>query len=62
MNKKKCENYSVLFRIQFSFRADDDEFDFEKNLCFVTNFSELSRSNNTSFDIKVDFNEFVVRD
>ena len=62
MNKKKCENYSVLFRIQFSFRVDDDEFDFEKDLCFVTNFSELSRSNNISFDIKIDFNEFVVRD
>ena len=62
MNNKKCENYSVLSQIQFLFRADDDEFDFENEFCFVTDFSELSRINNATFDIKVDYNEFIVRD
>lgn len=62
MKKQECENYSVLSQIQFSFRVHNDEFDFENDLYFVTDFSKLNRKNDTSFDIKVNFHEIIVHD
>ena len=62
MNKQKCENYLIVSQIQFSFHVNDDEFDFENDFCFVTNFSKSNKKNNTSFDIKINFNEIIVRD